>query len=78
MIDSVKNAGVPPNPTNTEFCKPSTVDHKINPGSGLILQSQNFPAYPTENIYCAKNVTTDPGYAIDVYFIAGTFPGKVE
>ncbi|CAF0748416.1 unnamed protein product [Brachionus calyciflorus] len=74
----VKNAGVPPSTVNSEFCTPPSTSHTVAPGSSLILQSSNYPSYPTVAVNCNKTVITDPGYALDVFFIAGTFPGRVD
>lgn len=71
------NAGFP-NPTPpVEVCNAGGSDGKIRVDTSILLQSQNYPKYPTTPTKCTKEIITSPGKGLRVYLIDAGFQSTI-
>lgn len=65
-----------PNPMpSVDMCSTGDASAQISITSSILLNSPNFPKYPTQDTKCLREVVAPRGFALKVYVLTALFKG---
>lgn len=58
-----------------DMCSTDNTNPQISVTSSILLNSPNFPKYPTQDVKCLREVVAPAGMAMKVYVLTALFKG---